>query len=545
MTADPKWWTFWRGEKQRWICAYRDNEGKLRQKVVPVEKAPTERDERAAERWAAVNVPLLLAQQTAPIQATPAAPPPPAPPPVPPPKTLRELAPEWLALAKKDPNVAPATYTEYASHLELSILPAVGESQALADLPAEAIDVPRLRAWLRGLRNQGLSPQTIRNRLSSLTKFLAVIRAEGWAKLEVNVARDEAVRAELPPLPHRRVSIITLADFAALIRCDRVPAVRRIRYLLAALAGLSDGEIAGLRLCDIRLTRGEEILNIEVAVAIVGPEGYATEKGPKNNYRIRTIPMHPVLAEALRWWIAEGWEIHVCRTPEPEDRLIPAANGEASRPKSASLLKADLRRAGVVRPKGFTFHKLRACFATWLEDAGASDACRARLLGHRGATTAARHYTAAVLAADREAISRIVCLPFVPPIVPTGGARHKTSENQSHLRDLNSRPTVYENPPRVVGRAFGMGRFCKDYGSLRLVRRGHGRTGLDTRFGRDLAWGGAHVREDGARTDLLAQAREEVSLANPGRTEQISHGRSVRESSPTRRIGHAGRTHTP
>ncbi|UQA60418.1 tyrosine-type recombinase/integrase [Polyangium aurulentum] len=152
-----------------------------------------------------------------------------------------------------------------------------------------------------------------------------------------------------------------------------------------------------------------------------GPKGWASQGKTKTEWRERQVPLHPVLVALLGQWMADGWERWVCRRPFPADWLLPSPTGRATRPRSAELLRADLASVGVEAPKGFhRFHQLRACFATWLEEAGASEGTRSRLLGHRGKSTAAVHYTAALLKIDRAAVAGIPVT--VPDPVPPGDA---------------------------------------------------------------------------------------------------------------------------
>lgn len=430
-----RWSVFWRAERSRWYLSYGPAPGT--QRVIPpgVACGPGRIAERAANEWARDKVAEIERGQA------------PEPEPSKIELTIAELVPKWLELMAQDPRLSAATRGDYSSHLRLSV---VGYDFAVepsgkpfgARKPSE-LDVPSLRKWVRELRSKR-SPSTTRNRFSTLSSFLDDCNAEGWTDAP-NLCRSAAVRAEIPELPLYRAKVISLADYAALLNCFAYPPVRRIRYLLAGLAGLCDGEIAGVKVRDTSAAPDVSkqgtfinglggLLTIRQSVAVRGPKGWASEGKLKNKYRTRQLPMHPMLEAGIRSWIEHGWEEHVCRRPADGDWLVPNDNGEAWRPKSADWLRCDLAAAGVQAPPGFAFKDLRACFATWLEESGASEGCRARMLGHRGKTTAAVHYTAALIAADREAVSRII----VPDLVPA-------ALYLSHLRDLNSRPTVYES----------------------------------------------------------------------------------------------------
>jgi len=148
-----------------------------------------------------------------------------------------------------------------------------------------------LRAFVRYMRKK-LSPVTVRNKLYSLTVFFDVVKAEKWARLERNPAREPEVREELPEIPRREVHVLEAADVSALLSADdlTVPPVWRVRYALAA-HGLEDGAIAGLRIDDI--DRARRCMKIRQAVKIKGPKGWASPGRLKTVWRVRTVPIHP------------------------------------------------------------------------------------------------------------------------------------------------------------------------------------------------------------------------------------------------------------
>lgn len=406
----------WIARSNVWVVAYRlPGEANTKQKFVPREVAPTDsaRHRRAAEKWGDE----FIASLDAP--ALPAIP------------EVAVLFQRWLeeTVAKRlrDGQIAPATVKAYETQFRTWIEPTFGRLRACP----EDINVPVIRKWVCDMRGQS-SPVSVRNRLSTLSLFLSDINADGWAKLSPNPAEDRAVRQELPALIRRKPVILSPEAAARLEQCRNVPAVRRMRYLTTILALLRDGEVAGLRIFSVDREKGT--LGIVQALQIHGPDGYATEGNTKTVGSIRTNPLHPVLWRALCWWITVGWERWTCRKPKPDDFLFPNEDGEAHRPKSAEFLREDLELAGVTGYPGIVFHDLRATGATWLELVGASDACRARLLGHEAKTTAGRHYTAEMLEGDRATLARII----VPGIVLGLDPQHNTVAENSG---------IYPEPP--------------------------------------------------------------------------------------------------
>jgi integrase len=421
--------TRWSPRSRCWVVAYRKpGQTNTSYKFVPREVAPTDSDKhrRAAEKWGDTFIAGLDAPEA-----------PEAPPTEPP---MRELYERWIEetipARLRDGQIERATAANYKSQWKQWIAPAFGALR-----PAE-VDVPALRRWVVDMRAK-LSPVSVRNRRSTFSLMLSDINADGWAKISPNPAEDRAVRQELPELVRRVPQVMHPEAFARLVQCRAIPAVRRVRYLAATLAVLRDGEVAGLRIKSVDRQQGT--MAIVEALKLIGPEGHATKGRTKTTGSVRVNPLHPALWTAMKWWIGEGWERWVCRAPKPEDYLFPTEEGKSHRPKSAEFLREDLALAGVTGYPDMWFHDLRATGASWLEQVGASDACRGRLLGHEAKTTAGRHYTAEMLEADRQALARII----VPDIVLTLDPQHNGT---SQISGVSAAP-----PARIGLATFGLG----------------------------------------------------------------------------------------
>lgn len=170
---------------------------------------------------------------------------------------------------------------------------------------------------------------------------------------------------------------------------------------------------------DIRDHRPEEIhiaaIRIEQAVAIVGAKGkggFAQARPPKTRKSRRTLPVHPAAVEALRAWLASEERAALVghRDLKPEDYLFPGPGGVAARPRSAEHLRADLKALGL--PTSLDGHPVefkatRSSFASWLEEAGVSEAIRKRLMGHVAKDVTEKHYTRRDLGRLAEAVATI------------------------------------------------------------------------------------------------------------------------------------------
>lgn len=416
MNIEVKVWVLWRpakGTKRgRWIARF-SLEGQRKDETVPHEVAGREHDERAARKWAEARAEELV-RKNEPVE-----------------ETIGALYPKFLDLVRSTGKAA-ATLVEYEGHGRLSLLPEFGQDRC------DALEVPRLRGWIRKMAGEGRSRPTCNNRLSTLAVFLDFARGEGWTKAP-NWTRDPAVRAVLPKASEEEIFVPTPEVVGQLVACEAVPFIRRLRYLVAA-HGIDDGCISALRWRNFMLQGDAGMLDVKTALALRGPNGWATEQGPKTTHRKRKVPISKELVVALVWWRDVGSRVWVGATPSADDWIFVNSRGEPWRPQSAKFIRDDLRTAGV--DADFDFKALRKYFATRLSEAGATSEQRARLLGHRGPTTAARFYTAAEILLDRELVARLPQLLCPPdPEVHRGCTG---APDWSHLRDLNSRPTVYE-----------------------------------------------------------------------------------------------------
>ncbi|MBK7583141.1 MAG: tyrosine-type recombinase/integrase [Myxococcales bacterium] len=239
-----------------------------------------------------------------------------------------------------------------------------------------------------------------------------------------------------------------------LLKSEKLPEERRVRYLLAFTSGMRDGELAGLTWTDLD--------DSTVRVAKQVSTRARTPTRPKTRYAHRVLPLHPLTAEALKTWKATGWVLLVGRKPQPTDPVFPDQHGHPHRPRSAELLREDLEAAGCPTKYAgeypIDFHATRRSFASWLEANEVPGDIVDRLLGQAGKSVRKRHYSATDLEVMRKAIEtiRLDLQPHFQTVAfaaclaaPVQQAvRDSATISWSQLRDSSSRPTVYE---RVEG----------------------------------------------------------------------------------------------
>jgi integrase len=344
--------------------------------------------------------------------------------------TIRDLAERWLNLRDRDPKLSPAMKMQSRSNMKQHIL----RYAELADGPISDLGTAALRAWVRRIRDHGrlvkvtqkdgakpgrggtweatnepLAAYTTRNAVNTLSSFFTDVMAEEWVTLAANPMHHPGVRKEVPEgLP--QVSGIHFAKAAAerLLVATTTPEARRVRYLLAFTSGLRDGEIAGLRWDDVDLDAAT--VNIDKALATKGPQGWASMSATKTR-KSRVLPMHALTVRALRGWRVSGWCVFVGHHPKGSDFVFANANGEATRPASADLLRKDLEAAGLpskyLDKTPFDFHATRRSFYTWLRAEGVERDTVEMLMGHSGGSVGERHYAAKDLERMRKALDML------------------------------------------------------------------------------------------------------------------------------------------
>ena len=364
-------------------------------------------------------------------------------------KTIAELFDLWLELRRNNKDVSGATFADNRSAFKSQILKVWGP------LPILAVEGKRkeLRAWVRDELAAKLSPSRCRNVVSSFSIFVSDAMMEGWAPgLRLNPLESKEVRSVLPAMPKKR-EVVTLPEEAgqALLNCEQVELRRLVRYTLALCTGAGDGELAGCRVSDV-LTLDGSYPRLQIVQALKlkpKPEADGTRRGsaigpPKNDYRVRAIPLNDCARAALRLWLSEGWEMWVGRPPGPKDPLLPSSTGGFSRPDYASMLREDLELAGQPTThsngKRFDFRALRRTFSTLLSRAKVHREQREQLMGQSSNSVNTDHYTAEVPDELFDAVRRLSFRWTRGSVMPaptagTGDGAEGATESKSLVAD--------------------------------------------------------------------------------------------------------------
>jgi site-specific recombinase XerD len=252
-----------------------------------------------------------------------------------------------------------------------------GYSRALADFFAwydgqgrPGLSKAAVQTYKRKLRDDGLAPATVNQRLAAVRKLAQEAADNGLLDpvLAAGVGRVKGVRASRLPAGRSLTSGEITAMFAACAQ-DTTPAGARDAAVLALLRlGLRRAEVAGLELADVDLE---------------GETAKVRGKGDKE----REVPLAGGALAALADWLR-------VRGNEPGPLLLEVNKGGRVVRKGIGaqavygLLGKRAEQAGV---RDVTPHDWRRSFVGDLLDAGADLATVQRLVGHADPKTTSRY----------------------------------------------------------------------------------------------------------------------------------------------------------
>ena len=271
-----------------------------------------------------------------------------------------------------------------ASDLRNHLAPFFGDKPLSKITPA---DVERYIAAKQGR----LAVKSIRNHLGTLHAIFELGERRGWCRTNpVKLADRPVVRKT-----ETRLQFLEPAELEALLAVgypdDAFGRVERPLYLTAAMTGLRQGELMGLRWRDVDFTARRVRV---VSTFVRGEFG-----DPKSAGSGRSVPMAERVAEAL----AELRE----NSPYSADEDLVFCHPETGRPLDRSKLirrfKAALVRAGV---HAITFHELRHTFGTRMAAAGTPLRTLQHWMGHADSKTTQVYAHYQPSANEAEAVDR-------------------------------------------------------------------------------------------------------------------------------------------
>ena len=258
-----------------------------------------------------------------------------------------------------------STVEEYRSYLNVHLAPFFGAS------PLDKLTPERIEAFIAAKRQEGKATKSILNYLGLLHSIFDFAQRRG-------LARDNPVK--LVDKPSREganpdIRFLDDAELEALLRAvpdDARGTTERTLYLTAAMTGLRQGELLGLRWQDIDWAAGR----VRVRQSYVRGE-FGT---PKSRRSSRSVPLADRVAGEL--------ERHFQRSAYDGDRELVFCHPQTGVPFDRSrLLKRFKRAAEMAGLRPARFHDLRHTFGTRMAGAGTPLRTLQEWMGHRDSKT--------------------------------------------------------------------------------------------------------------------------------------------------------------
>ncbi len=261
---------------------------------------------------------------------------------------------------------APSHLESVESHLRVHLDPFFGVR------PIDRIDESQVTRLMARLAREGKAPKTIKNVLSTLHSIFDLAIRKRWA------SSNPCRLVDKPELPQATdIRFLSQADLEAVLReglaDDEWAVLERPLWLMAAMTGMRQGELLGLRWRDLDWLAQK----VRVRQAYVRGEF----KSPKSRRGVRGVPMADRLAGDLE-------RLYQSSAFQDDDDLVfgnPHTGRPLDRSKVRKRFQAACRRAGV---RVVRFHDLRHTFGTRMAASGeVSMRTLQEWLGHRDVKT--------------------------------------------------------------------------------------------------------------------------------------------------------------
>jgi integrase len=270
-------------------------------------------------------------------------------------QTVRDYAERWRTAQPHRPNTA----MRVRSQLEHHVYPALG------DRPIAAVRPSEIQAFVSGVQ---LAPGSVRTLVATLSAVF------GAAVRDRLIGHDPTEGVKRPTVPRERIVPLTVEHVQSIV--DALPDRYRAAAVVAAGAGLRQGEVFGLQVADVDFLR--RVIRIERQVQPTGV-------GPlKNRAAYRSVPVGQVVIDALALHLAEypaAGSTYVFRMPKGQPVHRGVFGPLWRRVRTAAAMPT------------VDFHDLRHFYASALIRAGLSVKVLSERLGHSNAAMTLNVYS--------------------------------------------------------------------------------------------------------------------------------------------------------
>lgn len=254
-----------------------------------------------------------------------------------------------------------STLGEYESYLRVHLAPFFGER------PLTRVRREDVESFMAAKRREGKAPKSIHNYVGLLHGIFAFAEKRGLTDSNPVAQADKPARPGSDP-DIRYLDDAELDALLAAVPEDGRGSTERALYLTAAMTGLRQGELIGLRWRDVDWASSR----VRVRRSYVRGE-HGT---PKSRRSSRSVPLADLVAGELdRHYKASAYQA--------DDDLVfchPDTGGPLDRSRVTKRFKAASARAGL-RP--MRFHDLRHTFGTRMAAAGVPLRTIQEWMGHR------------------------------------------------------------------------------------------------------------------------------------------------------------------
>jgi integrase len=287
------------------------------------------------------------------------------------------------------PTVRPKTLRFYTQMVRGHLIPGLGKH------PLAKLTPQQVQAFLNRKSADGLSPRTVAHLRTVLRTALG--QALKWSL----VARNVAALADPPRVPERELTPLSPAEARQLLSAVREDRLEALFYVALGL-GLRQGEALGLRWDDVDF----EQQTLRIARNLQYVEGRFQFLEPKTKRSRRTIPLPPVVTEALRTHRVRQLEerLSAPRWDDPSLVFASSVGTPLEGVKVTRRLQRTLKQAGLPRQ---TFHDLRHAAASILAAQGVPARTAMEILGHSDIRTTMNLYTHIAQDLMRDAAERM------------------------------------------------------------------------------------------------------------------------------------------
>lgn len=286
-------------------------------------------------------------------------------------------------------SLKPQTIRGYRGYIDVHLIPALGKHR-LSELRPDHI-----RAMHSTLQGKGLSPASVKQAHAILRKALNEAVYDG------RLAANPAARVKSPSAPRNPRVGLDVEQAATVLA-----STREARWWLALLYGMRQGEVLGLRWCDVNFL--EKTITIEQTLQRA-VDGTQTFGSPKSRSSRRVLPLLPHLDVLLT----------TRRQADPtDDPTALVFRNSAGGPVDPSLDRKEWKALlAACDVPAIALHAARNTAASLMEAAGIPDRLVAQILGH-SQVQITHGYQRAELARMRTALEGLAPIVALEP----GGA---------------------------------------------------------------------------------------------------------------------------